>query len=115
MWLSVDPEKIMPAILFSIPWLIALFEVRRGLKTGRMREYLRSDAAEGSSSRSAKYCQRSEEPKTFWCLFVFYVAILIVVPIGLVYALSHPSEEPKQNPGPVHALSNPASQLDPVP
>lgn len=83
----MDLNEIMPVVLFSIPWFMALFEVRRGLRTGRMREYLRSDYTEDNTDRPAKYCHRTREPKTFWCLFAFYVVILMLIPIGIAVAL----------------------------
>ncbi|MCA9052889.1 MAG: hypothetical protein KDA75_03585 [Planctomycetaceae bacterium] len=78
-----DLNQLLPLLLFTLPWIIAVLEIRRGLKTGRMREYLRRDSSEDASDFPAKYCSRAREPRTFWCLFAFYVLILLLVPLGL--------------------------------
>lgn len=96
----MSPEMIMPVAIFSLPWFLAVAELRRGLRRGEMREYLRSDYSECGHDRPSKYCRRDEEPKTFWCLFTFYLLVAILFPIGLVCALTHASETSAPNPGP---------------
>lgn len=98
MFLSISPEQFLPIVLFLLPWGMALWQIYRGLTTGQMREYLRRDYTEVDSGRAAKYCRRDREPKTFWCLFVFYLAIVALVPIGLWAALSRSDDPPPRNP-----------------
>ena len=92
-------DELVPFVLFSLPWFMAVFEIRRGLTRGELREYHRRDYSEDDHGRPSRYCRRSEEPKTFWCLFAFYVIVTVLIPIGMVYAITHQPEPPPQNPG----------------
>ena len=79
----MDLNELMPFAVMTIPWLMAVFELRRGLRTGRMREYLRSEATELPNERAPKYCDRDTEPRTFKWLFAFYAAVAVLVPTGI--------------------------------
>ncbi|QDT68801.1 hypothetical protein MalM25_17260 [Planctomycetes bacterium MalM25] len=96
--MPASPEMIMPTLLMALPWGMTVVELRRGLKRGEMREYLRRDYTECGHDRLAKYCQRDREPKTFWCLFAFYLFFAIAIPIGITYAWNQPEETPKPKP-----------------
>ncbi len=115
--MSVPPEKMMAIVLFSIPWFMSLYEIYRGLSQGKMREYSRSSYQEesGFDQKPDKFCHRQNEPKTFWCLFMMYTAFAILIPIGIGYAITHPSQEPKVNPGRTHQERNHTSASQRVP
>ena len=83
----MDLNRVLPLVLLTIPWLLAVVELRRGVRTGRMREYLRTEYTEVPNERSPKYCDRRREPRTFWCLFAFYTAVLVLIPVGMVFAI----------------------------
>ena len=111
------PDELLPYFLFALPWFMVVSQMIKGLKTGTMREYLRSDYQEEGSGRGPKYLSREESPVGFWCLFGFYTLIAIIVPVGMVYAITHPREEPKPNPGSNPGEHSPAEseiQTDPV-
>lgn len=92
-------DRLMPFVIFSIPWFIAVVQIYKGLTTGKLREFRRNESADHGPSPPVRYCDRGQEPKTFWCLLMFYVLIAVLVPIGMVYAVTHPPEEPAPNPG----------------
>lgn len=94
------PDEIVPYLVFALPWILAVWELRNGLKTGRMRAFRRSDGQDLSDGTSLRLCSRSQTPKSFWCLFVFYLLITIFVPIGMAYVFTHPPTDPPTNPGP---------------
>lgn len=98
---AITAEKWAACVLFAIPWLMCVYEIYRGLTKGIMREYARSSyrEIESSAGRPDKYCHRNREPKTFWCLFAFYVLFTVLIPAGMYAALAREVTEPKVNPG----------------
>ena len=88
-------EQIVAMILFTIPWLIALYQLYQGITQGKMREFRKNETKDDLPVR---YCFRAKEPKTFWCLFAFYLLIVVLVPVGMIYAMTHPPTEPPTNP-----------------
>lgn len=98
---AITAEKWAACVLFAIPWLMCIYEVCRGLSKGVMREYARSSyrEIESSAGRPDKYCHRNREPKTFWCLFAFYVLFTVLIPIGMYAALAREETESTVNPG----------------
>lgn len=105
--MPISPELIMPILLFALVWCMAVIELRRGLRKGEMREYLRRDYAECGHDRPEKYCRRDGEPKTFWALFLFYLVFAIAIPIAVTYAVLQRAEEPSSYPTPSQAEEAP--------
>lgn len=91
--MTVPPEKLAAIVLFLIPWVMSLIELHRGWTKGELKEYSRSSYQElgDSSDKPDVFCRRKEHPKTFWCLFLFYAVITIIIPIGIGYAITNQS------------------------
>lgn len=82
---AIDGNTILPFALLGGLWLAILWQVVRGLRTGRMTEFRRDSAA---ARRSSSTFDRSRHPRQFWLLFGFYVVVLVAIPIMCFVAVN---------------------------
>jgi hypothetical protein len=62
--MSVSPEKIAAIVIFSIPWMMAVYELYRGWTKGFMKEYPRSsyNKLDNFNENPDRFCYRKEQP-----------------------------------------------------
>lgn len=48
-----DWNRVVPFVLLAIVWLVALYNVIQGLRTGRMRAFRRNEGSDEMDSRPA--------------------------------------------------------------
>ena len=83
---NINLNEVMPFILFWIPWILAVRELRNHFRHGYMTEYLRR-SSEDFRDNATRTTTAAQHPISYRLLFVFYSAIVIAVPILTVYVL----------------------------
>ncbi len=83
-------QLIAPLAVLGLVWVICLYQLRSGLKSGEMSYSIRRADSDGDSSRT---CRRAEAPRTFWSLFLFYLLVVLGTPLAIGYALTVRSQK----------------------
>ena len=84
---SINLNEVMPFILLLIPWVLAVRELIRHFRKGRMVAYLRRGSEPVDDQPASSFTTLKQHPISYRLLFGFYSCIGIIVPIAIGYAL----------------------------
>jgi polyferredoxin len=80
-------QLLAPIVVLTLVWIFCLQQVWRGWTTGRMSYTTRSAGSDLSTGDRIKGLERTSKSWSFWSLFVFYLVVVLAVPLMIGYAL----------------------------
>lgn len=88
---DIPLDEIASFVVFWIPWLLAVNELRSHFRHGVMKEYLRrgtgEDAPDIDDRPATRTTSLQQDPVSYRLLLLFYSAVTILVPALTVYVL----------------------------
>ena len=84
---SINLNEVMPFILLMIPWIMAIRELIRHFRKGRMIAYLRRGSEHVDDQSASNFVVPEQHPIGYRILFGFYSCIALLVPGAIFYVL----------------------------
>ena len=84
---SINLNEVMPFIVLWIPWIIAVRELYRHFRHGRMTEYFRKGSDPVDDQPATKFIMPEQHPISYRLLFALYCCVGILVPVATIYVL----------------------------
>ncbi|WP_108879998.1 hypothetical protein [Anderseniella sp. Alg231-50] len=81
----MDFNELMPFIVFWIPWLMAVNELRNHFRNGFMNEYLRRSSEDDEPATRTTTLAR--HPISYRLLLLLYASTAIAVPVVTAFVL----------------------------